>query len=207
MIEPIVCVPARNESKRLPALLRSLQQQTWLRGNNRSLQTVLVLNNCDDNSRAAVQRSAPDLPDVSLHLIEVQFASENAHVGSALRLAMETAFRLAPNNFVLFSTDADAIPRHDWIETNLRAIASGADLVGGHIVGNKQEEASLGPRFVRRAAGLHVQLFFAFKCNEAHGWTGCRLSDRFRISVIVLLCLDVGPYILRRHHPNRVSQG
>ena len=35
----------------------------------------------------------------------------------------------------------------------------------------------------------------------------CRLSDRFGISVIVLLCLDVGPYILRRHQPNRVSQG
>ena len=85
MIEPIVCVPARNESKRLPALLRSLQQQTWFRGNNRSLQTVLVLNNCDDNSRAVAQRSAPDLPGVSLHLIEVQFASENAHVGSAQR--------------------------------------------------------------------------------------------------------------------------
>ena len=152
MIEPIVCVPARNESKRLPALLRSLQQQTWLRVNNRSLQTVLVLNNCDDNSRAVVQRSAPDLPGVSLHLIEVQFASENAHVGSARRLAMETAFALAPNNSVLLTTDADAIPRHDWVEANLRAIASGADLVGGHIVGNKQEEALLGPRFVRRAA-------------------------------------------------------
>ena len=49
-------------------------------------------------------------------------------------------------------TDADAIPRQDWVEANLCAIASGADVVGGHIVGNKQEEASLGPGFVRRAA-------------------------------------------------------
>ena len=151
MIEPIVCVPARNEFKRLPALLRSLQRQTWLRVNNRSLQTVLVLNNCDDNSRAVVQRSAPDLPGVSLHLIEVQFASENAHVGSARRLAMETAFAMSPRNSVLLTTDADAVPRHDWIEANLCAIASGADLVGGYIVGNKQEEALLGSGFVRRA--------------------------------------------------------
>ena len=152
MIEPIVCVPARNEAKRLPSLLRSLQRQTWLRANKRSLQTVLVLNNCDDNSRTVVQRSTPDLPGVSLHLIEVQFASENAHVGSARRLAMDRAFALAPNNSVLLSTDADAIPRQDWVEANLCAIASGADVVGGHIVGNKQEEASLGPGFVRRAA-------------------------------------------------------
>jgi hypothetical protein len=67
-------------------------------------------------------------------------------------LAMERAFALAPNNSVLLSTDADAIPRQDWVEANLCAIASGADVVGGHIVGNKQEEASLGPGFVRRAA-------------------------------------------------------
>ena len=81
------------------------------------------------------------LPRVSLHLIEVRFSPENAHVGSARRLAMDRAFSLAPHNSVLLSTDADAIPRHDWVEANLRAIASGADLVGGHIVGNKQEEA------------------------------------------------------------------
>jgi Glycosyl transferase family 2 len=152
MIEPIVCVPARNESKRLPGLLRSLQRQTWIRVNNKSLQTVLVLNNCDDNSRAVVQRSTPDLPGVSLHLIEVQFASENAHVGSARRLAMETALARVPRDSVLLTTDADAVPRHNWIEANLRAIASGADLVGGYIVGDKQEEALLGPGFVRRAA-------------------------------------------------------
>ena len=65
---------------------------------------------------------------------------------------MDRAFALAPNNSVLLSTDADAIPRQDWVEANLCAIASGADVVGGHIVGNKQEEASLGPGFVRRAA-------------------------------------------------------
>jgi GT2 family glycosyltransferase len=152
MIEPIVCVPARNEAKRLPSLLRSLQRQTWLRANKRALQTVLVLNNCDDNSYAIVQRIAQELTRVSLHLIEVQFAPENAHVGSARRLAMDRAFALAPKNCVLLTTDADAIPRHDWVEANLRAIARGADLVGGHIVGNKQEEALLGPRFVRRAA-------------------------------------------------------
>lgn len=152
MIEPIVCVPARNEAERLPSLMRSLQEQTWLRAHKKSLQVVLVLNNCDDNSRAVVELFARDLFGISLHLIEVYFSPEYAHVGTARRLAMDRAFALAPNNSVLLSTDADAIPRHDWIEANLRAIASGADLVGGHIVGNEQEEASLGPRFVRRAA-------------------------------------------------------
>ena len=81
----------------------------------------------------------------------MRFAPEQAHVGSARRLAMDRAFALAPKNSVLLSTDADAVPRYDWVEANLRAIASGADLVGGHIVGDEHEEALLGPRFVRRA--------------------------------------------------------
>ena len=151
MSEPIICVPARNEAERLPSLMRSLQEQTWLRAHKRPLQAVLVLNNCTDNSRAVIERIAPKLPDISLHLVEVRFAPEQAHVGSARRLAMDRAFALAPKNSVLLSTDADAVPRYDWVEANLRAIASGADLVGGHIVGDKHEEALLGPRFVRRA--------------------------------------------------------
>jgi hypothetical protein len=152
MIEPIVCVPARNEAERLPCLIQALQEQTWLRAHKRVLRTVLVLNNCDDNSCAVVQRVARRSSRVSLQVIEAEFSPEKAHVGSARRLAMERAFALAPNNSVLLSTDADAIPRQDWVEANLCAVASGADVVGGHIVGNKQEEASLGPGFVRRAA-------------------------------------------------------
>ncbi|HUN97801.1 MAG TPA: glycosyltransferase [Bradyrhizobium sp.] len=152
MIEPIVCVPARNEAKRLPHLLRSLRQQTWLRENTKSLRTVIVLNNCDDDSASILRRIVGELPQLSVHLIERRFAPRHAHVGSARRLAMDRGFALAPNNSVLLTTDADAIPRHDWIDANLRAISDGADLVGGYIIGDKDEEALLGPGFVRRAA-------------------------------------------------------
>ena len=69
----------------------------------------------------------------------------------------DTALALAPKNCVLLTTDADAIPRHDWIEANLRAIASGADLVAGHIVGNKQEEASTRLQ-IRSACGAALIL-------------------------------------------------
>ncbi len=53
--------------------------------------------------------------------------------------------------------------------------------------------------------GLHVYLFVAFKRNEARGRPCCRLGNRFGISVIILLCLDVGLHILRRHQPQCVS--
>jgi Glycosyl transferase family 2 len=152
MIEPIVCVPARNEADRLPFLLRSLQRQTWLRSYSGPLQTVLVLNNCEDGSLAVLQERAGEWPQLSLHLVEVNFSPEHAHVGSARRLAMDTAVALTSENSMLLTTDADAVPRHDWIDANLRAIGAGADLVGGYIVGDRDEEALLGPGFARRAA-------------------------------------------------------
>ena len=45
--------------------------------------------------------------------------------------------------------------------------------------------------------GLHVYLFVAFKRNEAYGRPCCRLGNRFGISVIILLCLDVATMALR----------
>jgi hypothetical protein len=151
MIEPIVCVPARNEAERLPSLLRALADQTWLQTSRKSLRTVLVLNNCADGSADIVQGMEGELPRISLHVITVQFPPKLAHVGSARRLAMETGLGLGPKASLLLTTDADAVPRRDWIDANLRVISEGADLVGGLIVGDPREEAQLGPGFVRRA--------------------------------------------------------
>jgi len=52
---------------------------------------------------------------------------------------------------------------------------------------------------------LHVQLLFTFQLDETHGWPGGCLGDRFRISIVVLLRLDVGPDIFRRHQPNLMA--
>src|ERR1700744_2482543 len=122
MIEPIVCVPARNEANRLPSLLRGLANQTWLEVGQKPLRTVIVLNNCDDSSARVVEAMANELARISLCIIAVQFPPALAHVGSARRLAMESGLTLAPANSVLLTTDADAVPRGDWIDANLRAI-------------------------------------------------------------------------------------
>ena len=151
MTEPIVCVPARNEAARLPDLIRALQYQTWIRAQKRPLRVVVVLNNCTDESRTVIEQVVGNVPQIYLHLVDVNFLPEQAHVGSARRWAMNTGASLVPDNSLLLSTDADAVPREDWVDPTLRAIASGADLVGGHIVGNREEEALLGPGFLRRA--------------------------------------------------------
>ena len=47
-------------------------------------------------------------------------------------------------------------PADSWVEANLKAIAAGADIVGGCIVGDPDEEARLGPGFLHRAR-LHAR--------------------------------------------------
>jgi glycosyltransferase involved in cell wall biosynthesis len=157
--QPIVAVPARNEAQRLPLLIDSLGQQTWLAGAERRLAVILVLNNCNDHSAGIAVRAAAQHRKLLLDVIETNFPASQAHVGSARRLAMERALELAGDRArsVLLTTDADAVPMRDWIDNNLRAINEGAAIVGGHILGDKTEEALLGPRFLRRA---RAQLYY-----------------------------------------------
>jgi hypothetical protein len=153
---PVVAVPAKNEAERLPTLLRMLARQTWLSSAYRPLDVIIVLNNCTDHSAEIIRTAATIHSSLLLNVIEVDFRGWRAHVGSARRLAMQRAQAIGGPSAVLFSTDADATPAPDWIEANLRAIDAGADLVGGHIVGDKNEEELLGPGFNKRAAS-HLQ--------------------------------------------------
>lgn len=146
---PVVAVPVRDEAERLPNLLAALARQTY--NETSALSVVLVLNNCRDASARVVASVARRLAQLRLVVIEVEFPSEHAHVGSARRLAMDTALAEAGDDAVLISTDADAVPSANWVEANLRALAAGADLVGGRIIGDAAEEALLGEGFRHRA--------------------------------------------------------
>jgi hypothetical protein len=41
---------------------------------------------------------------------------------------------------------------------------------------------------------------------EPHGWPPYRLEDRLRVGGIVLVALDVGLHVLRRHQPDPMSE-
>jgi cellulose synthase/poly-beta-1,6-N-acetylglucosamine synthase-like glycosyltransferase len=150
---PVVAVPARDEEERLPRLLSALAAQSWIAQGKRPLAVVVVLNNCTDASRDVARAAAALLPAIVLHLVEVAFDVAQAHVGSARRLALQRAGALVPagTDGVLLTTDADAEPDPDWVHANLVALHEGADIVGGHIIGDPREEALLGPLFQERA--------------------------------------------------------
>ncbi|MBO0906471.1 glycosyltransferase [Jiella sonneratiae] len=152
-LAPVVAVPVRNEAERIAELIAALGRQSWLAGGDDVLPVVMVFNNCSDDSAVIAAAAAALDPRLALHPVTVNFPPAVAHVGSARRLALEVARRLLPESVdgVLLTTDADARPRAGWIEANLAAIAAGADVVGGRIVGDATEEAALGSRFVERA--------------------------------------------------------
>jgi GT2 family glycosyltransferase len=155
LLTPVVAIPARNEEALLPRFIAALGRQTILDSLKQPLAVVLVLNNITDGSLRAADAAAVQSPRLRVTIANVVYPTDRAHVGSARRHALDLALDIAPSG-VLLTTDADAVPSDDWAEANLRAIAAGADIVGGRIIGDPREEALLGPGFQRRAA-LHAR--------------------------------------------------
>jgi len=162
-LSPVVAVPARNEEQRLPDLLFALDRQIPWSDRRELLPVVLVLNNTTDGSAALAREMMPQLTNLDLMLVEVNFDQSCAHVGSARRMAMENAYALVGDTGAIMTTDADAVPSHDWVLQNLVALSRGADIVGGRIIGDPREEAALGQGFIDRA-GKYAR--YSALCDE-----------------------------------------
>lgn len=161
--QPVVAVPVRNEARRIAALLRALDGQSWARTAG-TVPVVLVLNNCTDGTRAVCEKALSALGRLRAEVIDVDLPSASAHVGMARRMAMDRAADLcAPGSGIVLTTDADAVPDHDWIAASVRAFARGADLVGGKLTGNREEEERLGPAFNARAGAAAA---YATHCDR-----------------------------------------
>lgn len=137
-----VCVPARNEEERLPRLLKALAEQD-VEG---PIQVAICLNNTTYGSAeviATIGRRHRERLAIALDL--ATFPPELAHAGSARAFAMTAGLaRLGTRGGVLITTDADAQPPATWISANLAAIAAGADLVGGRLVLDEDDEIPSG---------------------------------------------------------------
>jgi hypothetical protein len=149
-----VAIPARNEEALLPRLIAGLGRQSVLGRLTGPLDVIIVLNNTTDRSLEAARAASASSPHLRVTLDDVTFPPDCAHVGSARRRAMNLAAEAQPTGVIL-TTDADAVPTENWIEANLNALEAGVDIVGGHIVGDPDEDALLGQGFLRRAR-LHA---------------------------------------------------
>lgn len=160
----IVIIPARNEQETLPATLEALRSQVDLRNrpvNPLSYEILLLLNNCTDQSFAVADHFRRAHPNLRLHIIERTFPRSRAHVGTARRLLMDTAFlRLQSlgltHTGAILSTDADTTVAPNWIVRNLINLRSGVDVVGGDILLPPGDSATLDPHL--RIAWQHEDL-------------------------------------------------
>lgn len=135
-----VIIPARNEEAILPRTLDALRRQVDLRGqplDPASFEVILLLNNCTDRSEEVAECYRSAHPEFPLHVAARTFSRHKAHVGTARRMLMDTAYsRLQRSTYLpaaILSTDADTVVAPDWIARNLQALAEGADVVGGVI--------------------------------------------------------------------------
>jgi len=137
-----ICVPARNEEERLPLLLEALAGQN-VEG---PVPIAICLNNTTDASKDVIATVSKRYRDRLAVALEVAtFPPELAHAGSARASAMAAGMaHLEPSGGVLITTDADARPPANWISANLEAIAAGADIVGGRLVLDEDEEIPPG---------------------------------------------------------------
>ena len=151
-----ITVPARNEAESLGRCLDAFAAQVQSDGTPMSAdsyEVLLLLNNCQDDSAGVAYRWQKDHAGIALHVVESTLPAECAHVGTARRLLMDTAWaRLGGSSAkeaVILTTDADTVVARDWLAQNLRSLQNGADAVGGFVCVRPDELAGL-PEKVRR---------------------------------------------------------
>ncbi|MEF7615732.1 glycosyltransferase family 2 protein [Aquincola sp. MAHUQ-54] len=129
-----VVVPVRDEARRLPAALQALADQHGAP----PFEVLVLVNNTRDDSAAIARRFAAQRPDCVLHVAELDFAPQDAHVGHARRWLMdEASHRLAAAGAVrgvIASTDGDSRVAPGWLAATLAAVDAGADAVGGRLL-------------------------------------------------------------------------
>lgn len=164
--DAVVCVPARNEARRLPKLIAALDRQGRRFG--RPLRVLLLVNNSSDGSGRAAALAGAGAPHIELRIVERHFAAALAHAGSARCAAMEAGAdwleRDGVAGGVLLTTDADAVPDADWVGASCAALEAGADVAAAAITGDPAEEAGFPPALraaigqVARARALALDL-------------------------------------------------
>ena len=135
-----VVIPAKNEEARIEQCLHALINQIDLSGQRldpRSFEIMLLVNNSQDDTAKVARKFAQRHKCYTIHVLELELSSENAHVGFVRRYLMDEAQRrLQGNGFTrscIATTDADTMVNKTWLAATLRALDMGADGVAGRI--------------------------------------------------------------------------
>ncbi|MBW4474888.1 MAG: glycosyltransferase [Stenomitos rutilans HA7619-LM2] len=150
--EVCVIVPVRNEAEMLESTLAALTHQVDLEGrpfDSSRYEVILLANNCSDNSVEIAHHFAAQHPNLVLHIVEEELPSSKAHIGWVRKQLMDEACHrlkfLGCNRGVIASTDGDTRVASNWIAATQHEIACGVDAVGGRIITDRGDRATLEP--------------------------------------------------------------
>ena len=136
-----VIVPARNEAGQIAAALHALCRQVDSDGSPYPpgrYEIMVLANNCTDETAEIARAVGRQYPDHHLHVCEVTFPPDQAHIGRARRWLMHNASErlggFGNRRGIIASTDADTIVAEDWLAAIEDEIEAGADAVGGRIL-------------------------------------------------------------------------
>lgn len=132
----VIAIPVKNEEDRIVQCLASIANQTGVAFSD--LAVVALLNNCDDGTLERIRLIDAELP-FHLQAHSVRLPPGFANAGWARKLGMDAAAKLAHPEGVILTTDADTMVDEDWVEQNLREIASGLDAVAGYVMADPME--------------------------------------------------------------------
>lgn len=134
-----ICIPTRNEGDRLAPLLAAIAAQSWP---GVICVSIAVNNTTDDSLEKIAQARALHAHRLDIRVVMADFPEALAHAGSARRLAMSEGLRCLSSleDGLLVSTDADVRPPRDWLRNIAAAFARGADVVGGKIVIDEDQQ-------------------------------------------------------------------
>lgn len=135
--DAVICVPARNEARRLPVLLEALAAQEA----PGPIKVALCINNSNDASATVASRAARSAGGrLEVRTAIRTFSPELAHVGSARRAAMDLGGEwLGKDSGLLISTDADCRPPPSWLAANLAHADAAVQAGKQRIIGGKIE--------------------------------------------------------------------
>jgi glucosyl-3-phosphoglycerate synthase len=174
-VRAVVVVPAHDEELRIGRCLRALASQAEVGPDE--FEVIVVLDGCEDGTEAEVDavrsylsrdtgQSTNAVGGPAIHTVVGPDQGAGPARATGMDIGCARLEALGRDGGLLASTDADSVVAPDWIARQLEAIAGGVEAIGGEIVLDPDEAATLPPGVL---ADREAQLLVRTRAAAARG--------------------------------------
>ena len=146
-----ICVPVRNEARRLPRFLAAIDRLIVPPGTKVTI--CLLLDSCTDDS-AGIATSYTDHGRFPARIATMSRPDPNAGIARHGAMTLGVAASAGADD-ILVTTDADSWPQADWLPVTLTALAT-ADVIAGNVLRRGPSADEAQDRIERYYAALYA---------------------------------------------------